>query len=157
MPGLSFKHNFSAAIFQDGEVSRFKAVIRNNVREVMAALSTRGPPVLNSKEAEVLACRKALEFALNSDFADIVLEGDNFVVMVAISSSCLLHSRLGHLYLNIHYLAMGLQVRSMSCVVRSANSVAHSLARFANCINDEIIWLEESPQQVLEALYFDAH
>ena len=153
--GLSFKLNFDAAIFQDGKASGFGAVFRNNVGEVMAALSARGPPVLDSKEAEVLACRKALEFAIDSGFADIVLEGDNSVVMAAISSSRLLHSWLGHLYSDIHCLAMGLHVRSMSCVARSAHSVAHSLARFANCINDEIIWLEESPQPALEALYFD--
>ena len=75
--------------------------------------------------------------------------------MAAISSSRLFHSRLGHLYADIHCLATGLQVRSVSCVARSANSVAHSLACFANCINDEISWLEESPQPALEALYFD--
>ena len=66
------------------------------------------------------------------------------------------HSRLGHLYADIHCLAIGLQVHSVSCVARSANYVAHSLARFANCIIDEIIWLEESPQPTLEALYFEA-
>ena len=76
--------------------------------------------------------------------------------MAAISSSHLIHSWLGHLYADIHCLATGLQAHSMSYVARSANSVAHSLACFANCINDEIVWLEESPQPALEALYFDA-
>ena len=124
-------------------------VIRNNNGEVMAVLSARGPQVFDSEEAKVLACRKALEFASDSGFADIVLEGDNSVVMVAISSSRLLHSRLGHLYSDIHCLAMGLHVRSLSCVARSANYVAHSLACFANCINYDTIWLEESPQPAL--------
>ena len=32
----------------------------------MAALSAKGPPVMDSEEAEVLAGRKALEFALDS-------------------------------------------------------------------------------------------
>ena len=67
-----------------------------------------------------------------------------------------MYSRLGLLYADIYCLATGLHVQSVSCVARSANSVAHSLARFANCISDEIIWLEESPQPALEALYFDA-
>lgn len=155
--GLSFRLNFDAAIFQDGKALGCGAVIWNHVGEVMAAVSARRPPVLDSEEAEVLACRKALEFAVDSGCANIVLEGDNSVVIAAISSSRLLHSRLGHLYSDIHCLATGLQVYSISCVARSANSVAHSLARFANCINDEIIWLEESPQLALEALYFDAH
>ena len=86
-PSLSFKLNFDAAIFQDGKASGFGAVIWNNVGEVMAALSASGPPILDSEEAEVLACRKALEFAFDLGFVDIVLEGDNSVVMAAVSSS----------------------------------------------------------------------
>ena len=155
--GSNYKLNFDAAIFQEGMATGFGAVIQNNEGEVMATLSARGPPVRDSEEAEVLACRKALEFTVDSGFTNIVLEGDNAVVMAAISSSRLMYSRLGHLYADIHCLATGLQVQSVSCVARTTNSVAHSLARFANCINDEIIWLEESPQPSLEALYFDAH
>ena len=34
----------------------------------MAALSTRGPPVEDSEEAETLACRCAMEFPLMQDF-----------------------------------------------------------------------------------------
>lgn len=117
-PGVSYKLNFDAAIFQDDEALGFEVVIRNNGGEVMAALFARGPAVFDSEEAEVLACRKALEFAFDSGFADIVLEGDNSVVMDAISSSRMLHSRLGHLYSDIHCLATRLHVRSLSCVAR---------------------------------------
>ena len=156
-PCLSYKLNFDAAIFQDGEASGFGVVIRNNGGEVMAALSARGPAVSDSEEAEVLACRKALEFAADSGFTELILEGDNSVVMNAISSSRMFQSRLGHLYFDVNCLAMGLPVLSLSCVARSANSVAHSLARFAQCINEDMIWLEESPHPALEALYFDAH
>ena len=98
----NFKLNFDAAIFQDYKATGFGAVIRNNEGEVMAALSARGPPVQDSEEAEVLACKKALEFSVDVGFTDIVLEGDNSVIMAAISSSRLIHSRLGHLYADIH-------------------------------------------------------
>ena len=53
----------------------------------MAGLSARGPSVVSSEEAEVLACRKALEFALDSGFSDLVVEGDNALVMKAILST----------------------------------------------------------------------
>ena len=42
---------------------------------------------------------------------------------------------------------------SVSYVCRSANTVAHSLARFAREIEYEIVWLEDSPPLALEALY----
>ena len=38
---------------------------------------------------------------------------------------------------------------------RSANNVAHSLARHAKHI-DDVVWLEESPPSALEALYLDS-
>ena len=34
--------------------------------------------------------------------------------------------------------------------------MAHSLARFASHLDDELVWLEESPPPALEALYLDA-
>ncbi|XP_065637444.1 uncharacterized protein LOC136070855 [Quercus suber] len=125
LSGSSFKLNFDAAVFQDIKASRFGAVIRNYLGELMAALSARGPPVEVSEEEEVLACRKALEFTIDSGFSDIVIEGDNTIVMAAISSSRLIHSQLGHLYVDIHCLTTGIHVHSVSCVARSANSVAH--------------------------------
>ena len=95
--GSSFKLNFDAAIFQDCKALGFRVVIWNNLGEVMAALLARGPHVQDSEEAKVLAYRKALEFTIDLGFSDIVIKGDNSVVMAAISNSRLFHSRLGHL------------------------------------------------------------
>ena len=64
--GQLFKLNFDAAIFENG--SGVGAVIRNAAGEVMAALSVRGEAVSDSEEAEVRACRKALEFAIDAGF-----------------------------------------------------------------------------------------
>ena len=33
----------------------------------------------------------------------------------------------------------------LSCIRRSANFVVHSLARYVNVLNEEVVWLEESP------------
>ena len=41
----------------------------------MAVLSSTVPVVINSEEAEVLACRKALEFMVEVRFLDLVIEG----------------------------------------------------------------------------------
>lgn len=53
----------------------------------MAAMFAKGPSVSSSNEAELLACRKAIEFATNARISDLVIEGDNVNVMKAISSS----------------------------------------------------------------------
>ena len=64
--GFQYKINFDAVMFVDIKASGFRVVIRNDKGEVMAALSVKGPPMMDSEEAEVLAGRKALEFALDS-------------------------------------------------------------------------------------------
>ncbi|XP_023905314.1 uncharacterized protein LOC112017083 [Quercus suber] len=153
---MAFKLNFNAAVFDGTNSSEVGVIVRNGLGEVMAGLSARGPAVANSEEAEALACRKAVEFAMDAGFINLVIEGDNAAVMKAITSSRLDGSRLGHIYDDIRTLAAGFRSCNFGCVKRSANVVAHSLARFANHIVDELVWLKESPPPALEALYLDA-
>ena len=74
-------------------------MVQNNKGEVMVAISSKGPAVTNSKEVEVLACRKALEFAGDVGFSELVIEGDNISVMKSIASPWANLSRLGHIYI----------------------------------------------------------
>ena len=154
--GAQYKINFDAAVFADIKVSGVGVVIRNDKGEVMAALSARGPPVTDSEEAKVLAGRKALEFALDLGFSEVVLEGDNIGVMRSIQSKGANNSSLGHIYGDIHCLAAGFRVWSVSYVKRTANSVAHSLAKYVRQVVDEQVWLEESPPPAQDELYFDS-
>lgn len=152
-PGQLYKLNFDAANFDTG--SGVGAVIRNAAGEVMAALSSRGEVVSDSEEAEVLACRKALEFAIDAGFSELMVEGDNSVVMSSVASNTPIWSCLGVIYDDIRHLAAGLHFVSFTCIRRSANSVAHSLARYANVLDEEAMWLEDSPPPARDALYFD--
>lgn len=61
-------------------------MVQNNKGEVMVAISSKGPAVTDSEEVEVLACRKALEFAVDAGFSELVIEGDNISVMKSIAS-----------------------------------------------------------------------
>lgn len=85
-PQSIFKLNFDATIFVDLKCSGFHAIIHNERGEVMAAMSIKGQPVADSEEAEVLACRKALEFSIDAGFTELIIEGDNVNVMNSISS-----------------------------------------------------------------------
>ena len=97
----------------------------------MAAMLARGPSVFDSLKVEIIACRKALEFAIDVGFTDLVIKGDNKSVMQLVSASGEDFSRLGHVIQDIKWLAQGLRRVSFSYVKQGANSVAHSLARFA--------------------------
>ena len=70
----AFKLNFDAVVFFDLSCSGVGAMIRNEKGEVMAAMSARGPHVVDSAVAKVLACRRALEFVCEAGFTDLVVE-----------------------------------------------------------------------------------
>ena len=97
----------------------------------MAALLSKGPAVTESEEEEVLACRKALEFAVEAGFSELVIEGDNINVMQSITSPQINLSWLGNIYDDICCITGGLWHIEIKSIQRSANRDAHSLARYA--------------------------
>nr|XP_023892017.1 uncharacterized protein LOC112004019 [Quercus suber] len=150
-----FKLNFDAAVFSELSCSGIGAVIRNDNGEVMAAMSARGPLVADSAVAEVLACRRAMEFAREAGFTELVVEGDNLCVMKALAASEVDRSWLGHIIQDIKWLARNFRRISFSYVRRAANTVAHGLARYAKNIHEDMYRMEENPPPVLEALCYD--
>ena len=49
----------------------FGAIICNEKGKVIAFMSVKGTPMGDSEEVETLACRKALEFAIDVGFSKI--------------------------------------------------------------------------------------
>ena len=86
LEGSFYKLNFDTSVFEDMAAFGIGAVIWNDIGEDMAALSFKGPAVTDSDEAEVLACRKALEFVVEAGFFELVIEGGNINVMQSITS-----------------------------------------------------------------------
>lgn len=80
-----FKLNFGAATFPGLNYSGLGAMIHNEKGEVIATLSARGPSMTDSEEAETIACKKALESAIDIGFSKLVIEGDYKTVMTSIS------------------------------------------------------------------------
>ena len=103
-----FQLNFDAAIFNDINASSFGTVICNELGEVMVAMTAKGPLISDNEEVEVLACQKALVFALDSGFVELIMEGDNATVMQTIACSQATLSHLGNLYGDIQCLSSGL-------------------------------------------------
>ncbi|KAL0011066.1 hypothetical protein SO802_006174 [Lithocarpus litseifolius] len=155
-PNSVFRLNFDAAVFGEAKRTGFGAIIRNDKGAVMAAMSAGGPPVSSSNEAELLACRKAVEFATDAGFSELVIEGDNSNVLKALSSSLADRSLLGNVADDVRQLAYGLRWVKFSCIRRGGNRVAHALAQHARNISEDVFWLEDSPPLALNALYQDS-
>ena len=120
-PQLVFKLNFDAAVFSCLNRFGFGAVIRNDKGEVMAAMAAKGPEVFCSEEVELLACRKAIEFAVDAGFSEFVIEGDNILAMSAISTLKLDQSLLGNVVGDIQHLIRNLHWVRLDCIRRGGN------------------------------------
>ena len=97
-------------IFLDLQCSGFGAIIRNTNVEVMAGMSAKGPYMNSSEEAEVLACRKSIEFSMEAGFSRLIIEGDSLNVIRAISTPAANSSLLGPINEDIRCNIKGLQV-----------------------------------------------
>lgn len=104
----------------------------------MAAMFAKGPSMSSGNEAELLACRKPIEFATDARFLELIIEGDNVNVMKAISSSVADLSLLGNIMDDYRHLLLGLQWVNICCTRRGGNKVAHTLAQYARNISDDI-------------------
>ena len=93
----------------------------------MVAMTVAGPKANSSDEAELLACRRSMEFAVDVGFTKLIIEGDNVNVMQAISSSHINFSLLGYVVDDIHHLIHCLEWVSICFTRRGGNKVAHTL------------------------------
>ena len=154
-PQAVYKLNYDAAVFEDSASSGFGAVIRNSTGEVMAAMTVKGPTVRGSEVAELLACRKALEFAIDAGFSVLIVEGDSVSVTRWIASGSDIQSTMGNVVGDIRHLLGSLEWASVSCTKRNGNRVAHVLARYAQNVNVDSFWMEEVPSVAVEFVNID--
>jgi len=103
-----------------------------------------------------LACRKAVEVAMDLGFRDVTLEGDNISVMNSISLAGINRARLGFVHDDIKCMGRGFRSFHVNHVRRTTNTVAHSLANYAGLIEGEMVWLEEDPPPAKDTLYSDS-
>ena len=103
-PQAVYKLNYDAAMFENSASSGFGAVIKNSIGEVMVAMIVKGLAVQGSEVAELLACRKVLEFAINAGFTVLIVEGDNVNATRCIASGSDIQSAIGHVAGDIRHL-----------------------------------------------------
>jgi len=120
-------------------------------------MATKGPAVLCIEEAELLACRKAIEFAVDVGFSEFVIEGDNSSAISVISTMQLDQSLMGNVVGDIQHLIRNLHWVRIDCIRRGGNRVAHILAQFARNIFEDRYWMEDVPPIAKEAVYQDAN
>ena len=155
LPQAVYKLNYDAAVFEDFASSGFGAVIRNSTGEVMAVMTVKGLTIRGSEVAELLACRKALEFAVDAGFLVLIVKGDSVTATRCIALGSNIQSVMGNVVGDIRHLLGALEWAFVSCTKRNGNRVAHVLARYAQNVNVDSYWMEEVPSVAVEYVNID--
>nr|POE88860.1 hypothetical protein CFP56_37397 [Quercus suber] len=79
-----YKANFDGALFKSTNSTGLGVIIRDTNVAVMGALSARVPLLQSVAMVEALACRRAVQFAVEIRLHEVIFEGDAVVVIKAI-------------------------------------------------------------------------
>ena len=98
------------------------------------------------KKAALLACRRAIEFTIEVRFKELVIKGDNYIVMKAIKGRVPIFVAF---VISICYL-----LNLVGSLLRMLNMKQTMLLAML-IIFWRMTWIENPPPLTLEALYFD--
>ncbi|KAK7851268.1 hypothetical protein CFP56_042495 [Quercus suber] len=86
-PDTCYKLNFDAALLDGFNQVGLGAVCRDSQGHVLAALSQRVGPVKSVEMAEALAAKRAVVFARELSFFEVLIEGDCLRIVQALQAS----------------------------------------------------------------------
>ena len=143
-----YKANFDEALFKSSNSTGLGVIIRDTNGVVIGALSTRVPLPQSVAMVEALACRRAVQFAIEIGLHEVIFEGDAAVVINAISKGLANQSLYGHIVDDVLGQASLLHFSNFCYVPRSCNSVANALAKRAKAGPELQVWLEDCPEDI---------
>ncbi|KAK9993781.1 hypothetical protein SO802_023484 [Lithocarpus litseifolius] len=143
-----YKANFDGALFSSTDVAGLGVVIRDNVGAVIGALSMRIPLPQSVATVETLACRRAVQFAVEIGLHEVIFEGDAAVVIQAVQNREEDQSAHGHIVGDIQDQVSFLAFSDFCLTPRSCNRVADALAKRARTGPEFQVWLEDYPQDI---------
>ena len=149
------KINFDGAVFDDANMSGVGVVIRDCYGEVLAYCSDKISHAYEAEVTEALAAQKALSFAQELGFQNVILEGDELGLIQALKSQEQNLCPLGLLVEDVKIYSSHFQRVLYSHVKRNNNSVTHNLVRHAISIPDCQICMEDVPPHIVLVLHSD--
>ena len=152
-PGY-LKLNIDASVFPSSNHIGIGAAIRDDKGSFLGAMAISVVGSFSPFVAECLALREGLRFAKEIECVDIVVETDAINVVSAVEDNRELSTE-GPILEDVKQLFAQLRSTGIHHIRRSANHVAHLLARFgfnSKCTN---VWISETPSVVSNAVSID--
>ena len=121
----------------------------------MVVLCRKIKAALQVLEVEAKAYETSMLLARNLGLQDGVLEGDPLTISNALKGISVPPTFVAAIVEGIHVLGSEIDVVNFSHVHRSGNKPAHLLARQALSFVNDVIWIEEIPCYIQQALIQD--
>ena len=151
-----YKVNYDGALFNDLGAVGLGVIIRDSDGCVIGALAERISLPSSVATVEALACRRAVQFALELSVFDAIFEGDAEIVTKALHEGVSNHPDFGLVINDSLRLATAFRFCHFSHVKRMGNTVAHLLARSSKSGNELQVWMESVPEDIAPFVFNDA-
>jgi ribonuclease HI len=139
------KLNWDAAIDRNKKLMGIGIVVRDFTGEVVATQCTTKAYVCNPVVAEAMALWTAVVLLGQLSFMDVILEGDCLEVVKAIQMETRNETRYGFTLEEAKEMLKGCRLWEISHVRRTANEVAHRVAKMAVSLHVNNLWLTTTP------------
>ncbi|XP_075649603.1 uncharacterized protein LOC142620049 [Castanea sativa] len=140
-----YKVNIDTAIFSDLHTVGIRVIIRDHEGSVIAAMSKHLPLPLGPLEAKAKAADEAVSFAWDFGIREAIFETDSKVVSDALCGTIIPQVTIVDIIDGTLHQLQVFRRTKFQHVRRTANQVAHTLARHAKEISEFVTWVEESP------------
>ena len=154
-PPTFVKVNVDGATTKRKNFAGVGSVIRDELGRVVATMCRKISTPLGPLEVEAKAFEAGLQLARDMGFQDIILEGDSLILVRALCGLSSPPSTIDSMVVGMQLLCSDFRTVYISHVRRQGNKPAHILAKYALGINESVVWIEESPCCIEQALIQD--
>ncbi|XP_074342398.1 uncharacterized protein LOC141679917 [Apium graveolens] len=153
----TIKVNTDAALFEDSNCYAYAIVARDHEGKLVEAVSSCRQGRVDPELAEAIGIREALSWIKAKAWPSVILETDCLTVTQAIRCSSINLSYLGRVIDECKRLLTELVNREvvLKFVKRSANNVAHYIARHSSSLADRVLRGEDVPPDFIHVLFND--
>ena len=132
-------------------------IARNEKGEVMGVVQATIDGVTEPKVIKAYAACRGMKFAQQTGFTNIILEGDSLPVILKILQLDPSLSFIGNLTEKVKSMKKNFRKCKIQHVKREANGVAHSLAKSAFNLSEDVYWVEECPDHLILVIISDCN
>ena len=111
--------------------------------------------MLGSVEAEAKAFEIGIQLAKDMGIREVLIEGDSLIVQRALNELASPPSSVDAVIIGIKDASVDFHHIAFTHVGRQGNKPAHLLAKYAKSIDNILVWIEETPCVIKQALIHD--